>query len=383
MEPLSKNVSVDRDTDSSEADITAELPASEMSKYYDEALNEAQKEAEVDGFRKGNAPRDVVESNVGQGALMQKAAEKAIQDEYPRLLEAHKISPLGQPQVTITKIAPGSDLGFRVKTAVMPSVELGDYKKAAREALKNNPLPESPEITDKEIEDVVYNLRASRALEDKKQKGEEVPAPESLTEEDLPELTDEFVASLGEFSDLDDFYTKIREHLKRQKTNQEQDKQWAAIVDAVIAEASIPVPQVLIDSELDKMMAQLKDDITRAGLSFEDYCTKVGKSEEDIRSEWTDNAKKRAQTQLALNAIASQESIHPDPEAVEQQAQHLMEHYGDADPERVRVFVETQLTNEKTLSFLTSLDAKEEKGGKKSTKPNTEEKRDKDEEEEK
>lgn len=355
MKPISKNIIINN-TEESEVEITAEIPAEEVKKQYQKTLKETQKEAEMDGFRKGKVPLEVVEKNAGQGFLMQKTAESIIKEEYPRILEDKKVSPLGQPQITITKMAPDNDLGFKIKTATMPKVELGDYKKIALKAIKDNPISDSPEVSEKELEETVRNIRSSHILEEKRKNGEELPSPESLKEEDLPPLTDEFVATLGDFSNVEDFHKKIKGHLERQKKGKEQEKQWTAILDAIIAESSIKLPPVLVESELNKMTAQLKDDVERAGLKFSDYLTKINKKEEDIRSEWKENAKKRAKTQLILNEIASKENIKPDPETVEAQTKHLLEHYKEAEPENVRIFVTSQMTNEKTLSFLGSLD---------------------------
>ncbi len=360
MNLLSKNIII-KESGESEVEITAEIPAEEMTNRYKKALKEAQKDSEVDGFRKGKVPLEMVEKSLGQGVLIQNAAESVIKEDYPRILEEKNITPLGHPQVTITKIAPDNDLGFKIKTAVMPKVELGDYKKIAPRVLGENPVSEKPEVTEEELKETIYNIRASHILEEKRQKGEPVPSPESLTEEDLPPLTDEFVSSLGDFSNIDDFNEKIKEHLSRQKKGKEQERQWARILDAIIEKSSIGLPPILIESELDKMTAQLKDDVKRAGIEFAEYLTKIKKTEEEIRSEWRENAKKRAQTQLVLNAIASKENIKPDPEAVEAQANHLLEHYKEAKPENVKTFVASQMTNEKTLFFLASLKDEPEK----------------------
>ncbi len=354
MKSISKNIKVEY-PDNSEVEITAEIPAEEVKKEYKEVLKRSQEEMEIDGFRKGKAPLETVEKNMGQGNIMQKTAENILQREYPLILEDQKINPLGQPQVTITKIAPESDLGFKIKTATMPEVKLGNYKETAQKAAEENPITENPEVSEEEFKETVKNIRSSQALEEKRQKGEEVPSPESLKEEDLPAMTDEFVSSLGEFSDLEDFNKKIKEHLLRQKKAQEQEKQWTAILDSIIEESSIDLPQILIDSELDKMMAQLKEDVKKAGLEFSDYLSKIQKKEEDIRSEWKENAKKRAKTQLILNTIASKEGIEADPETVENQTNNILEQYKEADPEKVKVFVESQIKNEKTLSFLASI----------------------------
>lgn len=351
MNSISKNVSLNH-TGEAEVEITADIPAEELTKQYQKVLEELRKDAEIDGFRKGKAPLEMVEKSIGQGVLLQRASENALKEEYPRLVKEQDLEPLGPPEITITKIAPGNDLGFRIKTAVMPKIELPDYKKVAEKILKKNPERDSPEVTEEELKETVYNIRASHLLEEKRQKGETVPAPESLKEEDLPELTDEFVTSLGEFSDVNDFKKKIKGHLARQKKSKEQEKLWSAIIEAIIDESSITLPSVLVESELDKMNAQLKDDVERAGLNFSEYLSKIQKTEEQIRSDWKENAKKRAQTQLILNAIASREGIRPDPEIVENQIQNLLQQYQDANPDSVRTFVETQLTNEKTLFFL-------------------------------
>lgn len=359
MKPISKNISINN-TEDSEVEITAEISAEDVKKQYQKTLKETQKESEMDGFRKGKVPLDVLEKKVGQGFLMQKTAETLLKEEYPRILEDKKISPLGQPQITITKIAPDNDLGFKIKTATMPKVELGDYRKIALKAIKDSPVSENPEVSKEELEETIHNIRSSHVLEEKRKKGEELPSPESLKEEDLPALTDEFVATLGDFSNLEDFHNKIKGHLERQKKGKEQEKQWAVILDAIMAESDIKLPPVLIESELNKMTAQLKDDVERAGLKFSDYLSKINKKEEDIRSEWKENAKKRAKTQLILNEIASAENIKPDPEIVEAQTKHLLEHYKEAEPENVRIFVTSQMTNEKTLSFLSSLNKEKE-----------------------
>jgi FKBP-type peptidyl-prolyl cis-trans isomerase (trigger factor) len=365
MKPISKNILIN-DTEESEIEITAEISVEEVKKQYQKTLKETQKESEMDGFRKGKVPLEVLEKKVGQGFLMQKTAETLLKEEYPRILEDKNISPLGQPQITITKIAPDNDLGFKIKTATMPKIELSDYKKIALKAIKDSPVSKNPEVSKEELKETIHNIRSSHVLEEKRKNGEELPSPESLKEEDLPDLTDEFVATLGDFSNVDDFHNKIKGHLKRQKRGKEQEKQWAVILDAIMAESDIKLPPVLIESELNKMTAQLKDDVERAGLKFSDYLSKINKKEEDIRSEWKENAKKRAKTQLILNEIASLEDIKPDPEIVEAQTKHLLEHYKEAEPENVRIFVASQMTNEKTLSFLSSLN--EEKAGKKESK---------------
>ena len=359
MKPISKNIKIEEVTDA-EVEITAEVPAEEVTKHYNKILEKERKDTEIDGFRKGKAPLEMVERKIGQGPLMQSVAESLLNEEYRRIIEEKDLKPLGRPEITITKIAPGNDLGFKIKTALMPEVELGDYKEIAKKTLSEKPLAK-PEVSENEKKETIRNIRLSHFLYDKRKRKEEIPPPESIKEEDLPKLTDELVSSFGSFSDVKDFDQKIEKHLKQEKKNREKEKLWAKMIEAIIEQSTIKTPTLLIEYELEKMTAQLKDDIKRSGLEFSEYLNKINKTEEEIRSGWKENAKKRAQTQLILNTIATKENIKPDPEIVEAQTKQMLEHYKEARPENVRIFVETQLMNEKTLVFLSSLGESSEK----------------------
>ena len=65
---------------------------------------------------------------IGEPVTLEKMAVLAVQKEYPKIIERHKIRPIGRPEVTITKMARNSSLGFKLKTAIMPEVKLPDYK---------------------------------------------------------------------------------------------------------------------------------------------------------------------------------------------------------------------------------------------------------------
>src|SRR5690606_38080930 len=99
------------------------------------------------------------------------------------------IKAIGHPQITITKIAEGADLEFKIVTAVLPEITLGDYKKVAKE---ENAKKYEVEVSEKEVEEAVMNLRKMRAQQEhtKNQKeGDEPISWNDIKEEDLPELT--------------------------------------------------------------------------------------------------------------------------------------------------------------------------------------------------
>ena len=114
------------------------------------------------------------------------------------------------------------------------------------------------------------------------------------------------------------------------------------------------IPKIIVDGELEKMLAQFKDDLARAGITYEDYLKHIKKTEEDLKLEWKDVAVKRAKSQIILNNIAKEEAIAPKEEDIKKEMEHILSEYKDAERFRVRMYVETFLTNELVFQFLES-----------------------------
>lgn len=115
---------------------------------------------------------------------------------------------------------------------------------------------------------------------------------------------------------------------------------------------TIAVPNIFIESELDKIMSQMQEDIARMGLQFEDYLKHASKTEEGVRNEFRDQAAKRAKLQLTLNKIAQVEKIEPQKELVDEEMKHAIAHFPDANPELLRVHIESVMRNELVLKIL-------------------------------
>ena len=183
----------------------------EFESYHEKAFVEVQKAVEVDGFRKGNAPEDLIVKKYGD-MVIEEMANLALRAAYMKAVEEHKLNPIADPQVTITKIAKGNPLELTITVPVMPEITLPAYKKIAKEAVADG---EKVEVTDKDIDDVLEELRKGRATQhvhehvhgedcnhddeevgDKKQEGD-VETSAKKEEIVLPELNDEFAQSFG------------------------------------------------------------------------------------------------------------------------------------------------------------------------------------------
>lgn len=350
----------------SQVKITGELPYVELESERNAAIVALGKDVEIDGFRKGHIPTPVLEKHLGEMSILSEMAERAIAHAYPHIITEHKLEAIGQPQIEVTKIAPQNPLAFTATVAVLPEFTLPDYNALAKAVNQERP---DDTVTDDELETKITEIQRQKAAYEKMQnkaaagsEAGDLPTPESEAakaadseEAALPELTDEYVKTLGQpgqFENVADFKAKLREHLEIEKKRDNAAKHRAAITDRIIEETDITLPQILIDSEINQMFAQMQEDLDRAELKMDDYLAHIKKTKEELAEEWKPAALKRAKLQLVLNEIGKQEEITPDPEAVNEQTKELMERFKDADEHRVRLYVASVLLNDAVMKQL-------------------------------
>ena len=323
--------------------IETEVPAEDFTKHRSTAVQALGKDIAIDGFRKGHVPENILLKHVGEHAILHEMAERALREHYPSLLKEHAIDAIGHPDITITKIALGNPLAYKATTAVMPKITLPDYKKIARDTMKKQNVDE-PSVDDAEVETFITNLLRQKHVSEGG-KGDDA----------LPELTDEMVKTFGNFTDVADFRNKIKESMLIDKKRQAKEGVRIALIDALLAQTEITLPDVLVNTEVEKMLAQFKGDIERMGMKVDDYMKKLSKTDDDLRKEFRPDALKQAKTQLVLNAIAKEENIVPDTKDVEREVGHIMNAYSNATKDTATVYVTTILTNEKVLTMLEEL----------------------------
>lgn len=341
----------------SEIEIEGELDADIFESYFGSALKKVGENIEIDGFRKGKVPENILLSNVPEIRILEEMAEMALAEHYPKIIEGEELDVISRPEISITKLARKNPLGFKIKTTLMPEVKLPDYKKVAKEIVSNLKKEEKDiDVTEEEVENTILDIRKSRAKKKHITELKEGETPKENTEEpELPEFNDEFVQAMGPFENIADFKEKLKENLKLEKQNLAKEKTRLKIVEDIIEKSEIDTPNILIDLELDKILYRMESDITQMGLKFEDYLKHLNKTKEELRTEFRNDAEKKAKLGLVLNEISKVENIIADAEEVEKEVAHILEHYKEADPERARIHSQNILTNEKIFQFLENL----------------------------
>ena len=135
------------------------LTVEEMQPYVDSALSKIVAEYNMPGFRKGQAPKDMILERVGKATILEAAAEAAIQKVLNAFAKEVKWEIIASPNVDIKKLAPDNDFVFKATFLTLPEVKLGDYKKL------KVAKPAEAKITDEAVDKVLKDLQKMSATE--------------------------------------------------------------------------------------------------------------------------------------------------------------------------------------------------------------------------
>ena len=108
--------------------VDIEIPAQEAVKYYNEAAKRFAQYVNIPGFRKGKAPRNIVEQHVGEERIKQEALERALPQIFSEVIRENKFDLVTQPNVESYDFKVGEDLKITAKLELRPEVTLGEYK---------------------------------------------------------------------------------------------------------------------------------------------------------------------------------------------------------------------------------------------------------------
>ena len=148
------NVSVERVAN--EATIKIQLPAAEVNKGFAKAVQKIAGQVNIPGFRKGKAPRNILEMHVGKEAIKQEAFEMVANDCFRKAMADEKLIPVGDPDVKESTFEENTDMELVLTITVKPEPKLGEYKGLAVEK-------KEAAVTDEQIDAAVEELRSRGA----------------------------------------------------------------------------------------------------------------------------------------------------------------------------------------------------------------------------
>ena len=141
----------------SQVELSISLSKEEMLSYIEKTTKDLAKKVTIPGFRKGEAPKAMVEKHLGSGYIFEESLEKAVGDSYRKAIEQEKLIPLEQAKVDLDEKQDGEKVSYKAIVSVMPELSLPDYKKIAK-----NIKPENFKVLKKDLDEAKKYLLKSR-----------------------------------------------------------------------------------------------------------------------------------------------------------------------------------------------------------------------------
>jgi len=180
-----------------------------------------------------------------------------------------------------------------------------------------------------------------------------------VQERQIPELSDEFAKSLGNFQSLEQLKSNIKEGILEEKKQKDRERIRMELVGKVAENSEMDIPEVLINFELDKMIGELKASVEDMSLDFDVYLREIKKTPEDFKKEWRKNAEKRVKISLILREIAKKEKIEVGEEEITERISKAVKHYPNLkeaerniDLPAFKEYTEGVIKNEKVFELL-------------------------------
>lgn len=177
---------------------------------------------------------------------------------------------------------------------------------------------------------------------------------------ELPELDDEFAKDVAAVDSLDQLKENLKNTLVKNNEEKAEREFEENIITAIIENAKMDVPEVMITKEIDAMLRDLEGRLKYQGLSLDQYMQYTGNTVEKMREFMKENAERKVKADLVLEAIAKAEDIKATDEQVKDRALELAKMYGQKEPEKMadilmkaqRPVIEKDLVVENTLKFI-------------------------------
>ena len=136
----------------SEAVLNVDFSWEELEKASDKAYRKLVQKVDIQGFRRGKAPRSLLERRLGKEYIYQEGLDELMNETYRDALKEHNIVPLTQPDLEAPLLEIGQPYHFSIKVPILPAVELGDYKSLHFER-------PSADVTSEEVENELEQTR--------------------------------------------------------------------------------------------------------------------------------------------------------------------------------------------------------------------------------
>ncbi len=178
-----------------------------------------------------------------------------------------------------------------------------------------------------------------------------------IKRKELPTLDDEFAKDVSEFDTIAELKNSIKEKLETENANKAKYETEENAIQKVCDATEIDIPSGMVDTEIDNMLKDIETRLSYQGLNMKQYLQMIGKTEEDMRKEYEEQAKKSVKSRLVLDAIVNAEKLEATDEEVAEKVKEMAENYGRKaedlmNNEHLINYIKDSMKAEKAIKFV-------------------------------
>ena len=350
--------------------LNVTVPFDELGKEIDQAYKAIAQQVNIPGFRRGKAPRQLIDARFGRGPILEQVVNDMLPTRYEQALAENDLNPLGQPDIDVTKIEDNDVVEFTAEIDVRPEIEVPDFSqisvtvpelkvddaavdaeldtlrerfgelKDTKRKLKKDDFAiidleatiNGEKLEDASTEGLTYRVGADdlmdgldKAIKGLKtgeeaeftseiqygdHKGEEATVKvtvQQTKERKLPELDDDFAQLASEFDTVEELRNSTREQVEENAKAQQAADIRDEVLKAALAQTEFALPESVVDEQVHNQLHQLLGQMAHDENALAQLLEAQGTTREEFDSQSREQAEESVRTQLFLDAVADQE----------------------------------------------------------------------------
>ena len=352
--------------------INVEVPFAELAPDFERAYKQLAQQVRLPGFRPGKAPAKLLEARVGRGAVLDQVVNDALPSRYSEAVTASELSPIGQPEIEVTKIEDGEHLVFTAEVDVRPDIELPDLatltisvdpiavddaevdaeldtlrarfgtlkgvERAAKSgdfvsidltaSVNGEDLPEgsteglSHEVGSGQLieglDDAIIGLSEGESAtfttklvagDHAGDDAEVTVTLKSVKERELPDADDEFAGMASEFDTLAELRENLTDQVRRVKRIHQAETIRDNALEKLLELVEVPLPEGIVQAQVDSALHNAIHQLDHDEAKLAEALEAEGSSREKFDADNREAAEKAVKTQLLMDAIADKLEI--------------------------------------------------------------------------
>ncbi|MER0093035.1 trigger factor [Corynebacterium sp. KPL2838] len=364
--------------------LTVNVPFAELDQEIDQAYAAIAQQVSIPGFRKGKAPRQLIDARFGRGPILEQVVNDMLPSRYEQAVQSEDLKVIGQPDVDISKIEDKDFVEFTAEVDVRPEFEVPDFSeisvtvpaiKAGEEdvdkaledlaerfgELKDTKrkmktgdyaiIDITAEVDGEKIEDastegLSYSigddnlikgldtaLRGMKTGEDNEftstiQSGEHKDEEatfkvhvQQTKERKLPDMDDEFAQMASEYDTIEELREATKTEVEESKKAEQAGQIRDEVLKAALADVDFELPQSVVDEQAHAQLHQILGQLAHDEKALAQLLEAQGTSREEFDKQTREQAEESVRTQIFLDAVAEKE----EPEVSQQElSDHIL-----------------------------------------------------------